>query len=106
MAELQPVMNNTKWRELRAAMYSIESVTTYRILRINGYYSDPDAEWYYHFQDGGYDDIQYVDIFATNPLHRQQIGLALKKIHLPAAETGDGFRVYGYVLPGQAVDYL
>jgi hypothetical protein len=106
MAELHPVMNNTKWRELRGAMYAIESATTYRIMRINGYYSDPDAEWFYHFQEGGYDDIRYVDIFATDQLHRQQIGSALKKIHLPAEETGDGFRVYGYVLPGQAVDYL
>ena len=106
MAELHPVMNNTKWREMRGAMYAIEPVTTYRIMRINGYYSDPDAEWFYHFQEGGYDDIRYVDIFADNQLHRQQIGNALKKIHLPGEETGDGFRVYGYALPGQAIDYL
>jgi hypothetical protein len=43
MAELHPVMNNTKWRELRVAIYAIGSRTTYRIMRINGYYSDPDA---------------------------------------------------------------
>ena len=106
MSELHPVMNNTKWRELRDAMYAIESTTTYRIKRINGYYSDPDAEWFYHFQEGGYDDIRYVDIFARDRSHRQQIGNALRKIHLPAEETGDGFRVYGYALPGQTIDYL
>ncbi|UWU72480.1 MULTISPECIES: DUF6678 family protein [Bradyrhizobium] len=106
MAELHPVMNDTKWRELRDAMYAIGSATIYRIMRVNGYYSNPDAEWFYHFQEGGYDDIRYVDIFATDQPHRQQVGSALKKIHLPAVETGDGFRVYGYVLPGQAVDYL
>ena len=51
-------------------------------------------------------DMRYVDIFANNALHRQQIASALKTIHLPGEETGDGFRVYGYALPGQAIDYL
>jgi hypothetical protein len=106
MTELHPVMNNTKWRELRAAMHAIEPATTYRIMSINGYYGRADAEWFYHFQEGGYDDIRYVDIFANNALHRQQIASALKTIHLPGEETGDGFRVYGYALPGQAIDYL
>jgi hypothetical protein len=83
MTELHPVMNNTKWRELRAAMYAIEPATTYRTMSINGYYSIADSEWFYHFQQGGYDDIRFVDIFANNALHRQQIASALKTIHLP-----------------------
>jgi hypothetical protein len=106
MTELHPVMNNIKWRELRAAMYAIEAATMYRTMSINGYYSKADSEWFYHFQEGGYDDIRYVDIFANNALHRQQIASALKTIHLPGEETGDGFRVYGYALPGQPIDYL
>jgi len=106
VSELLPVMNNTKWRELRAAMLAIEAVTTFRTMSTNGYYAAPDAEWFYHFQEGGYDDIRYVDIFATDESHRQKVGSALKKINLPAEETKDGFRVYGYILPGQAIDYL
>ena len=106
MSELHPVMNNTKWREFRTAMLAIESVTTYRTMSTNGYYAQPDAEWFYHFQEGGYDYIRYVDIFATDKPHRQEIRSALKKIHLPADETENGFRVYGYVLYGQSVDYL
>ena len=106
MTELHPVMNNTKWREFRAAMLAIEPATTYRTMSIYGYYSRADAGWFYHFQEGGYDDIRYVDIFANNALHRQQIASALKTIHLPGEETSDGFRVYGYALPGQAIDYL
>lgn len=106
MVELYPVMNGTKWRELRDAMCAVGSVTTYRIMRISGYYSSPDAEWFYHFQEGGYEDIRYVDIFATDQSHREEVGSALKKIHLPGEETDDGFRVYGYVPPGQAVNYL
>jgi hypothetical protein len=106
MTELHPVMNNTKWRELRAAMYAIKPAPTYRTMFTNDYYSRVDSEWFYHFQEGGYDDIRYVDIFANNALHRQQIASALKAIHLPGEETNDGFRVYGYALPGQSIDYL
>jgi hypothetical protein len=75
-------------------------------MSINGYYSAADSEWFYHFQAGGYDDIRYVDIFANNALQRQAIASALKMIHLPGEETGDGFRVYGYALPGQSINYL
>ena len=106
MAELHPVMNKTKWDELRLAMHSIEPAPKYRCMITTGYYSDVDAEWFYHFQAGGYNDIQYVDIFANDELHREQIRSSLKKIHLPANETADGFRVYGYILPGQSLDYL
>jgi uncharacterized protein DUF6678 len=87
-------------------MYAIDAVTTRRIMSINGHYSRADAEWFYRFQEGGYDDIRYVDIFANDALHRQQIASVLKAIHLPGEQTGDGFRVYGYALPGQAVEYL
>ena len=106
MTELHPVMNNTKWRELRAAMYAIRPAAKYRSMYINGHYSAVDSEWFYHFREGGYDNIQYVDIFAKDSLHRQRIANALKAIHLPGEETGDGFRVYGYALPGQVIDYL
>jgi hypothetical protein len=79
MVELHPVMNATKWRELRDAMCAVGSVTTYRIMRISGYCSSPDAEWFYHFQEGGYEDIRYVDIFATDQSHREEVGSTLKK---------------------------
>jgi hypothetical protein len=66
MTELHPVMNNTKWRELRAAMDAIEVATTYRVMNINGYYSEADTEWFYHFEAGGYD--------ATPPAAKQPNG--------------------------------
>ena len=72
----------------------------------DGYYSRADAEWFYHFRAGGYDDIQYVDIFVEGPSHQELIRSALEKLHLPGEETDDGFRVYGYALPGQTLDYL
>ena len=104
--EMNALMNNTKWEELRLAMYGIESAPRYRCMTIGGYYLDADAEWFYHFRAGGYDDIRYVDIFVESQAHRTQIRGALKAIHLPGEETDDGFRVYGYALPGQTLDYL
>ena len=106
MVQSHGVMNNTKWEELRLAMYRTEPAPRYRCMTINGYYSHATTEWFYHFRAGGYDDIRYVDIFAESQPHREQISSALKKIHLPGEETGDGFRVYGYALPGQNLDYL
>ncbi|WP_235782766.1 DUF6678 family protein [Bradyrhizobium murdochi] len=106
MAQNLGVMNNTKWEELRLAMYAIEPAPRYRCMTIAGYYSDEDAEWFYHFRAGGYDDIRYVDIFVESQSHREQVRRALKKIHLPGEETVEAFRVYGYALPGQSLDYL
>lgn len=99
-------MNNTKWEELRLAMYAIEMPTPWRCKIVTGYYSDADTEWYYHFRSGGYEDILYVDIFAENPTHREQIRGALKAIHLPGEETAEGFRIYGYAQRGQSLEYL
>ena len=106
MAESHGVMNNTKWEELRLAMHAIVPAPRYRCMTITGHYSHEDVDWFYHFRADGYEDIQYVDIFADSQAHREQIGSVLKKIHLPGEETGDGFRIYGYARPGQSLDYL
>lgn len=103
---MQPLMNNTKWEELRLAMHALKPAPRWRTMTRNGYVSAPDREWYYHFRDGGYDDIVHVDILADDAGHRARIRAALQPIHLPGEETADGFRVYGYAEPGQAVDYL
>lgn len=101
---LSPLMNNTKWNELRLAMYAIEPAPRWSTLSQNGYRSPPDREWYYHFRDRGYEDILYVDIFADDLAHRERIRLAIKQLHLPGEETGDGFRIYGYAQKGQTTN--
>jgi uncharacterized protein DUF6678 len=101
-----PVMNNTKWNELRLAMYNTDPTPRWSTLCQNGYRSAPDREWYYHFRDGGYEDIVYVDIFADDREHRERIRTAIKRIHVPGEETDNGFRIYGYAEPGQMLDYL
>ena len=103
---MQPVMNNTKWEELRLAMYSMDSAPQWRTLSSNGFLSRPDREWYYHFSEGGYNDIIYVDIYADDSSHRELIRTALQLIHLPGKEMDLGFRVFGYVEDGQEACYL
>jgi hypothetical protein len=101
-----PAMNNTKWDELRLAMYALDPPPRWSTLATNGYQSQPDSEWFYHFRVGGYADILHVDIFADSPEHRRAIYAELKRIHVPGVETAEGFRVFGYVSTGEAVDFL
>lgn len=103
---LNPVMNNTKWNELRLAMYALDPQPAWSTLSINGYQSRRDTEWFYHFRDGGYEDIIHVDIFAADDAMRDRIRTALKPIHVPGEETAEGFRVFGHAANGQFVDYL
>ena len=99
-------MNNTKWNELRLAMYALSLAPVWSTLSTKGYQSRPDREWFYHFSDGGYDTILHVDIFAENPDHRALIRSALRKVHIPGEETTDGFRVFGYLRDGQIADFV
>lgn len=103
---LNPLMNNTKWDELRLAMYGLEPPPRWSTCSLTGYTSPPQREWYYHFRDGGYDDIVYVDIFADTAVHMDGIAVVLREIHVPADEIEGGYRVYGYSSPGQIVSYL
>lgn len=105
---MQPVMNDTKWRELQMAMYEIKDFCPRWRSRCleNGYVSDWDGEWFYHFSEGGYADIEWVEIKAENAAEAAIVLAALNKIHVPGEQWEHGFRVYGYVTAGQPVDYL
>ncbi|MFT3989017.1 DUF6678 family protein [Aestuariivirga sp.] len=103
---IHAVMNNTKWNELRLAMYNIEPAPRWSTLATNGFQSSPDREWFYHFRNGRYEGIVHVDIFADNPQHGDMILAALRKIHVPGEKTPDGFRVYGYRRDGQTIGYV
>jgi hypothetical protein len=106
MVVLQPLMNNTKWRELRHAMLSLERPPRWFSTSTNGYRYGPDSEWFYHFQEGRYSDLLLVDIIAGDESHRQAIRSVIGPIHLPGEETAEGFRILGYAKPGQAVSFL
>lgn len=99
-------MNNTKWEELRLAMYALDPSPQWSTFSDNEYQSPPDREWFYHFRIGGYECILHVDIIADDATHREAIRSALKRIHLPGKETSEGFRIFGYIPEGEAVDFL
>jgi hypothetical protein len=102
------VMNDTKWDELRLAMYELgASSPQWRTKTLgSGYVSPWDGEWFYHFRAGGYADIEWVEIKLASPTQKMDVLTALRRVHVPGHETEDGFRVYGYVKAGEHLEYL
>ena len=106
--ELIAVMNNTKWDELRLAMYELGTLTPRWRTRCveNGYLTDWDREWFYHFREGGYEITEWVEIEATSNEQDSAIYKAISRIHVPGERVEGGYRVYGYVPVGKAIGYL
>lgn len=105
---MQPVLNNTKWRELRSAMCELKGHSpAWRTKCVtNGYITDWDGEWFYHFSDGGYSDVEWVEIRIETKEHEKLVLSELKKINVPGHKTENGYKVYGYIQEGQHVDYI
>lgn len=103
-----PVMNDTKWNELRLAMDAMgDDSPHWWSLSTNGYRYGPEGDWVHHFRAGDdYRNIVHIDLHARNPAHRDALRTELRKIKLPGIETERGFRIFGYVEPGQFVDYI
>jgi hypothetical protein len=102
------VMNSTKWEELRLAMYRLGRLhPKWRTRNIeSGFIPEWDGEWFYHFRDGGYESIEWVEIKITSTEQDRAVFAALKAIHVPGERTEDGYRIFGYIQPGQFVDYI
>jgi hypothetical protein len=101
-------MNNTKWEEVRLAMYGLGELSPRWQVRDvkTGYVSDWEGEWFYHFRTGGYETIEWLDIATVTEEQRVAVRDALRKIHVPGAEIPSGFRIFGYAKSGEFVDYL
>jgi hypothetical protein len=65
-----------------------------------------DGDWFYHFQNGGYRSIEWVEIRVATPQQDAAIEVALRRVHVPGHRIEQGFRVYGYVQEGAPVDYI
>ncbi len=101
------VMNNTKWDELRMAMYGLaESRPRWRTKDVSGYLSPWDGDWFYHFRAGDYDSIEWVEIQIATPAQDEGVLELLRRIHLPGERVAQGFRIYGYVPDGARVNYI
>jgi hypothetical protein len=104
---VNPVLNDTKWNEIREAMMSVEPLPRWRNrIMHTGYVSPWDREWVHHFKIGGYADVEWVEIAADSPAHGDAILSKLRAIHVPGEATEVGFRILGWVAPGQACDWL
>jgi len=102
-----PAMNNTKWEELRLAMLDLEEPPRWRTRDLStGHESSWDREWHYHFQQGGYGSIEWVEIAAESSEQLLELQAALARVHVPGERTEAGFKVYGFVPSGRAVDYV
>jgi hypothetical protein len=100
-------MNNTKWEELRLAMYSLgKSSPVWRTKDVeNGYLCDWDGDWFYHFKDGGFQTIEWAEIKIENPSQHSAVLQVLRQIHVPMRTSEFGFKVFGYVNVGEAIEY-
>ena len=102
---LAPVMNNTKWDELRLAMYSLGPFHRTKDIE-TGFIPEWDGEWFHHFRNGGYESIEWVEIKVTSKEQDEAVTSALRAIHVPGERTEHGYRVFGYTRPGKPVDYI
>ena len=100
-------MNDTKWKEIQEAMYRLQKSPQWRARYVsNGYISSWDGEWFYHFSDGRFNNIEWVEIEAKNDEQSETVLSLLKSIHVPGIKTENGFKVFGHVPEGYSVDYL
>jgi len=105
---MHALLNDTKWEELRLAMYNLGNLSPrWRTLDIkNGYLSSWDSGWYYHFREGGYKAIRWVEIETVGENQTEAVLRELVRMSLPGERTPHGFRVYGYVDSGRYVQYI
>jgi hypothetical protein len=100
---LSGLMNDTKWNEIRKAMYEFTRITKWRTKDIfTGYLSNWDSEWFYHFNLGEYKTIEYLEIQLENEEMKNEIVEILKKIHVPGEITNNSIFIYGYKEEGIA----
>lgn len=101
-------MNKTKWQELQEAMYELnENSPKWRSKCItNEFISEWDGEWYYHFSEGDFKDLEWVEINIENEKQKELVLEKLKAILVPGHEVENGFIVYGYIREGQSVNYI
>jgi len=103
---LVPVMSDTKWDELRLAMYELEPTPSWRTkCWENGHVSEWDKEWFYHFSVGGYELMEWVEIRIESKEQKHKVLSELARVHVPTEEISEGFRVYGYIKLGQSIQY-
>ena len=104
---MNPVMNDTKWEELRRAMHGLGELSpAWRTKDVSGYVSPWDGDWYFHFREGSYDSIEWIEIRVISPGQERAVLASLREIHVPGERAEGVFRVYGYAPADTPLNYL
>ncbi|WP_270729369.1 DUF6678 family protein [Shimia sp. Alg240-R146] len=96
------VSNDTKWLELRECVLSMPSgeAPKFRSKAFpNGHLSYWDSDWYYHFIEGGFADIEWFELEFPNGF-REKWAKAIASIGFAGEPTQNGLRLFGYVKNG------
>lgn len=102
-----PVMNNTKWAELRIGMHELGELSPrFRVQNLrNGSTGAWDREWVFHFF-GHHEEDEWVEVEVTSSAQHDAVLRLLRSVHVPGVKTKHGFKIYGYVATGTQVGYL
>lgn len=103
-----PVMNDTKWDELRIAMVTLgDRSPRWRTRDVeSGYICPWEGKWYYHFREGGYKTIEWVEIEIRSNTQKALVLDCLREIHVPGEVSEHGFIVFGYAPTDRPIAYL
>ncbi|WP_367619321.1 DUF6678 family protein [Paraburkholderia sp. SEWSISQ10-3 4] len=98
--ELYPVMNHTKWAELRAAMLSAsrEMALQFRgrsVFAPPGFCTEWDGEFYYHLQPVA--DLEWIELRSKSEVWLRD---TLRRWSIPYSVEAGVIRVWGYTRPG------
>ena len=98
-----PLMNDTKWRELRSEMLKLDPAPQYRTVDLHGgHVSGWDGEWFHHFHETDYAWIERCELACPDDAQRNAVRDALARVGVPAEEIDAGFVVFGHGVPGVA----
>lgn len=92
----------------RTAVGNVPPNATASMERLSGtgYNYGSDRKWSYHFREGGYDDMLYVDIQVETLSQRERVRSTLRKVHVPGEGMPEGFRVFAYLQGGLSADHI
>lgn len=100
------LMNDTKWDEIRTAMYEYPASIKWRTKDIeSGYISNWDKEWFYHLKNAGYKTIEWLEIEVDNEKIKDDFIKILEEIHVPGEVLQNSIIIYGYK-NNEAVSYI
>jgi len=70
----------------------------WRSVVLSGFESNYHVEWYYHFRNGGYEDLCHIDVKSPNDVTDASVRSAIRKLHLAASRVEPCvWRIFGYV---------